>query len=99
MKDAARPGLTSTQSKKEPHPALPEVGEGKHSPHVLREPGEGAAERFLGGGFVVAAALIAGEAVAGALVDVDLDVRALLLDQLDVGHRDRPVLIAELQER
>ena len=44
----------------------------------------------LGARLVEAAALVAMEAVAGDLIDVDLAVAAaLLLDRLDVAHRDR----------
>src|SRR5713101_9876196 len=68
------------------------------SPHVLGQPGERAPKRLLVGGFVVAAALVAGEAVAG-VVDMNFHIRTLLLDDLDVAHRDRMILVAEMQER
>src|ERR1700744_2732976 len=69
------------------------------SAHVLAEPRGGAVPRLLARRLVVAAALVAGEAMAGALVDVDVAIPALLLDQGDVGHRDRLVLVAEVQLR
>ena len=47
--------------------------------------------------FVVAAALVAMEAVAGVRIDVDLAVAAALrLDRLDIRHRDALVLLAEM---
>src|SRR5215207_7340736 len=46
---------------------------------------------------VEAAALVAMEAMAGVLVHVDIDVRTLLLDRLDIGHRDAGILLAEMQ--
>src|SRR6185437_10078414 len=61
-------------------------------------------ERPLPGGFcrrlVVAAALVAKKAVPCARIHKDLAIAAaLLFDQLDVGHRDRSVLFAEMQLR
>src|SRR5271169_5873321 len=74
------------------------VRAGKASPDVFGEPGEGALERLLVCRLVVGAALVAGEAMAG-MVDVNLHVGALRLDALDVGERDRMVLVAEMQQR
>src|ERR1051325_888279 len=71
----------------------------RRSPEVFPEPGGRAIPRLLVRGLVVAAALVAAEAVAGALVDVDVAIRPLLLDRVDVGHRDRLVLVAEMQLR
>src|SRR4051812_18250746 len=64
--------------------------------HVLREERGGALPRELRRAFVVAAALIAMEAMAGIRINVDFAVRTLLLDDLDVGHRDALVLLAEV---
>src|SRR5215218_9241173 len=50
-------------------------------------------------GLVVASALVAVKAVSRVLVDVDVAIRALLLDRLDVGERDALVLVAEMQLR
>src|SRR4029079_12873109 len=67
-------------------------------PHVLGEEILGALPRQIVAVLVEAAALVAMEAVAGVLVDVDLAVAAaLLLDGLDVGHRDAGVLLTEVQ--
>src|SRR5205814_344893 len=65
---------------------------------ILRQPAERALPGRLVRGFVVASALVAAEAVAR-VIDVDLAIRPLLLDDLDVRHRNRLVLIAEVQER
>src|SRR5690348_7154820 len=62
------------------------------SSQIFAEPGRRAVPRLLVRRLVVAAALVAAEAVAGALVDIDVAIRTLLLDQVDVGHRDRLVL-------
>src|ERR1700730_452314 len=57
----------------------------------------GALPGRLGARAVEAAALVAMEAVLRVGVDVDLAVAAaLLLDRLDVAHRDRGVLLAEM---
>src|ERR1700736_6343986 len=66
------------------------------SDQVLGEPGERALGAELGARLVVARALLADEAVAGR-IDVDVAVRPLLADDLDVRHRDRLVLLAEMQ--
>src|ERR1700691_817355 len=63
------------------------------SSHVFGEPGERTAERLLVGGLVVAAALVAREAVAG-VIDVNLAIRTLLLDDLHIRQRDRMILVA-----
>src|SRR6266566_4427649 len=68
------------------------------SRHVLCQPSQRASERLLVGGFVVAAALVAGEAVAG-VVDMNFHIRTLLFDDLNIAHRDRMILVAEMQER
>src|SRR5207245_9001920 len=60
----------------------------------------GALPSRLGALAVEAAALVAMEAVLRVGVDVDLAVAAaLLLDHLDVAHRDRGVLVAEMHLR
>src|SRR5262249_40309430 len=66
---------------------------------VLLEPGERALPRHLRARLVKAAALVAVEAVAGVLVDVDVAVEALLLDDLDVAQRNALVLVAEMHLR
>src|SRR6185312_16781496 len=57
---------------------------------------ERALERGLGGLGVVAAALVAAEAVPG-LVDIERDIGPRCLHLLDVAHRDALILIAEMQ--
>src|SRR5262249_60192502 len=66
---------------------------------VLLEPGERALPRHLRARLVKAAALVAVEAVAGVLVDVDVAIGALLLDDLDVAQRNALVLVAEMHLR
>src|SRR5688572_12016338 len=66
---------------------------------VLLEEGEGAVAGDLRAVVVEAAALVAVEAVAGA-VDVDLDRAAFLCgaDLVDLGQRDGVVLVAEMHD-
>src|ERR1700731_2269194 len=63
---------------------------------IFGDEAHGAVERRLGGGRVIAAALVAIEAVARA-IDEDRHVRPRLLHLLDVGHGDALVLVAEVQ--
>src|SRR5580704_18027702 len=65
--------------------------------YVLRQERHRALPGEVRGGFLIAAALVAMEAVLGVGIDVDLAIAAaLLLDQIDVAHRDRSVLLAEM---
>src|ERR1700704_5905993 len=67
---------------------------------MLLEEVHGALPGGLGAGFVEAAALVAVEAVLRIGVDENLSIApALLLDYVDVGHRDRRVLLAEMHHR
>src|SRR5262245_34718279 len=63
------------------------------------EPRQGPLPRDLRARLVVAATLVAMEAVAGILVHVDVAVGALLLDGLHVAHRDALILVAEMELR
>src|SRR5216684_7217038 len=64
---------------------------------VLLEEVHGALPGGLGARLIVAPALVAMEAVLGAGIDVNLAVAAALaLDRVDVAHRDRGVLVAEM---
>src|SRR6185503_19755105 len=66
--------------------------------HMLDEEVLGALPGEIAARLVEAAALVAMEAVATAWIDVDLAVAGtLLLDGLDVGHRDAGILLAEVQ--
>src|SRR5216684_1416100 len=65
--------------------------------HVLGQEIRGPLPRHVAAVLVEAAALVAMEAVAGVLVDEDFDVGPLLLDDLDVGHRDAGILLAEVK--
>src|SRR5580700_6646692 len=65
--------------------------------HVLRQERHRALPGEVGGGFLIAAALVAVEAVLGVGIDVDLAIAAALaFDYFDVAHRDRSVLLAEM---
>ena len=64
---------------------------------MLGEEGQGPLLRQGGIGGHVAAALLAAEAMAGALVDEDLDPRLGGADRLHIGQRDRGVGLAEMQ--
>src|SRR5262249_56411259 len=67
---------------------------------VFLEKIHGARPGRLGARAVEAPALVAVEAVLRVGVDVDLAVAAaLLLDYLDVAHRDRGILVAEMHLR
>src|SRR5881398_3021977 len=67
---------------------------------VLVEKIHGALPGGLGARFMEAPPLVAMEAVARARIDVNLAVTTtLFLDRLDVGHRDRRVLVAEMHLR
>src|SRR3954467_2043643 len=67
---------------------------------MLLEEIRGALPGGLGARLVEASALIAMEAVLRIGIDEDLAVAAaLLLDHLDVGHRDGSVLLAEMHLR
>src|SRR5262245_30739802 len=64
---------------------------------VLLQEVQGALPSRLGAGVVEAAALVAMEAVLRIVIDEDFAVAAaLLLDGLDVAHRDRCILLAEM---
>src|ERR1700712_8761 len=61
------------------------------------EEGEAARPGNVGAGLVVTCALIAVEAVLGARIDMDLDLRPLGLNGLDVAERNAGVFFAEME--
>src|SRR5262249_24986371 len=63
------------------------------------EPRQGPLPRDLRARLVIAATLVAMEAVAGILVHMNVAVGALLLDGLHVAHRDALILVAEMELR
>src|SRR6476646_7902572 len=67
---------------------------------MLLQEGERALPGELCRRFVIAAALVTEEAVLRVRIDEDLAIAAaFLFDHLDVAHRDRGVLFAEMQLR
>src|SRR5207302_9910960 len=74
-------------------------GESRALLQMLREKFQAARPGDVGAGLVVAGALVAMEAVLGARIDEDLNVRSFRLDGLDVGQGNAGVLLAEMQLR
>ncbi len=66
------------------------------SGQILREEFQRAALCQLVVGLAVAAAFVAAEPVAGALVDVAVDLRLRGADRVHIGHRDRGIGLAEM---
>src|SRR5512140_1969440 len=65
---------------------------------ALLQQTERALERLLVARLVIAAAFVAAEAVSG-LIDEGFHVGPLLLDNLDIRHRNRMIGLAEMQHR